>query len=233
MAMNRLTRDQILIRALDLADSAVLDNHDRPSGTILSSAFSIGWLQEALDYFAKKFPFSQDITSTPVNIAEGDTSFSAPADFVLDYKNGLVLPDDQGRAQRRGLSYLLNFSGTSKGAPRFYAIRGSTIELRPKADKAYAATFWYYSLPAVLDAATVPQFPDDSVLTDYVMIKAQEYHRLVQPGSARAYADKVIKELQAAGIGNEAEEDQIELDQNFAQERPVGFTDWMGSTVPR
>ena len=48
MAINRLTRDQILIRALDLADSAVLDTKDRPAGTIVAAALSIGWLQEAL-----------------------------------------------------------------------------------------------------------------------------------------------------------------------------------------
>jgi len=231
--MNRLNRDQILIRALDLADSSVLDLKDRPAGTIVASAFTIGWLQEALDYFCKKFPFSQDIKSTPVNIAADSTTIAVPADFVLDYKNGIVLDDDKGRMQRRGLSYLLNFSLSAKSTPRFYSVRGTTIEFRNKADKAYTGVLWYYFLPAVLAASDVPFFPDDSVLTDYVWIKCQEYHRVQQPGSARAYADKIIKELQAAGIGNEAEEDQLELDPNFAQERPVGSTDWMGATVPK
>jgi hypothetical protein len=233
MAMNRLTRDQILIRALDLADSAVLDNHDRPAATIVSTAFTIGWLQEALDYFAKKFPFSQDITSTPISITASSTSFALPSDFVLDYKNGIVLDSDQGRMQRRGLSYLLGISTSSTGTPRFYSVRGSTVEFRFKASQAFTGTLWYYKLPAVLAAADVPAFPDDSVLTDYVWLKCQEYHRVVQTGTARAYADKIIKELQASGIGNEAEEDQIELDPNYARELPVGATDWMGSTVPR
>ncbi len=233
MSMNRLTRDQILIRALDLADSAVLDQHDRPAGTILSNAFTVGWLQEALDYFAKKFPFSVDIQSTPVTIAANAAILALPGDFVLDYKDGLVLDNDQGRLKRRGLSYLLNLSLSSPSQPRFYAIRGTTLEVRPKADKAYTATLWYYSLPAVLSGASVPLFPDDSVLTDYMWIKCQEYHRVVQAGTARAYADKFIKELQTAGIGNEAEEDQLEIDQNFAGERPVSSTDWMGVTIPK
>lgn len=231
MAMNRLTRDQILVRALDLTDSSVLDNKDRPAGTIVAGAYTIGWLQEVLDYFAKKFPFSQDITSTPVSIAANATTFAVPADFVLDYKNGLLLPDDKGRVQRRGLSYLLNFSLNNTGLPTFYAVRGSTIEFRPKADAAYTATLWYYKLPAVLAAADVPQFPDDSILTDYVWLKCQEYHRVAQAGSARGYADKMIKELQAAGIGNEAEEDQIELDAKFAGDNSGSPLGWMGKTT--
>lgn len=233
MAMNRLTRDQILIRALDLADSAVLDNKDRPAGTIVSTALSIGWLQECLDYMAKKFPFSQDIKSVAITIAANATTLAVPSDFVLDYKNGIVLDNDEGRLTRRGLSYLLNMPLNTTERPRFYAVRGSTIELRSKSDKAYTGVLWYYSLPAAIGASDVPLFPDDSVLTDYVWLKAQEYHRVAQAGTARAYADKLIKELQTAGIGNEAEEDQIELDRNFARSADGDRSDWLGSTVPR
>lgn len=152
---------------------------------------------------------------------------------MLDYKNGIVLANDGGRLTRRGLSYLLGLSATQTGRPRFYAIRGTTIELRYKTDKAYTGTLWYYSLPAAIGATDVPLFPDDSVLTDYVWLKAQEYHRVAQPGTARAYADKIIKELQTAGIGNEAEDDQIEIDRNFAGEQTSQYSDWMGSTVPK
>ncbi|KKL69545.1 hypothetical protein LCGC14_2113910, partial [marine sediment metagenome] len=59
MAINRLQRDQIINRALDLADSSVLDAKDRPSNpTIESGALSVEWLQEAIDIFAKRFPWS-------------------------------------------------------------------------------------------------------------------------------------------------------------------------------
>ena len=62
MSMNRLTRDQIINRALDLADSSVLDAKDRPSNpTIEIDAISLKWLQEALDLFAKRFPFSLNL----------------------------------------------------------------------------------------------------------------------------------------------------------------------------
>ncbi|KKK73690.1 hypothetical protein LCGC14_2891300, partial [marine sediment metagenome] len=63
MAMNRLQRDEIINKALDLADSPVLDAKDRPSSpTIESSALSLDWLQEVLDIFAKRFPWSLNLT---------------------------------------------------------------------------------------------------------------------------------------------------------------------------
>lgn len=229
MAMNRLTRDQILIRALDLADSAVLDTKDRPSATIVSTALSIGWLQEALDFFIKKFPFGATITTSPVSLAADATSFSVPTDFIQDYYNGIVLSDNQGRLGRRGLGAILNRSTTATGKPRIYSVKGSTIHIWPKTNKAYTGTLYYYQLPTALAASTVPTFPDDLILVEYVWIKAQEWQRLVPPGTAMKFANDRIAELQRSGIGNEAEEDQLPIDPHFAQQ-PSSSDDWMGST---
>jgi len=225
MAINRLDRDTIINRALDLADSAVLDAKDRPSNPVLATgALSISWLQEALDLFAKRFPFSNNITTFTISVSKGDSSFSVPSDFILDYRNGILWDDDEGRMTRRGLSTLLNVPlGTSssphESIPRIYSVKGTTIEIRPKSDKARTGILFYYQLPAALASATVPFFPDDYILVHYVWIKAQEWHRVVPIGSALQYAEDRIADLQRSGIGNEAEATEIELDQETFGER--------------
>ncbi len=228
MAMNRLQRDEIINKALDLADSSVLDAKDRPSSpTIESSALSLDWLQEVLDLFAKRFPFSLNLTEAPISIAENDTSFSVPSDFIIDYRNGVILAEDQGRLLRRSLNTILHQTvGTTSspvlGVPSIYAVRGNTIKFAPKAQKSYSATLHYYSLPAVIASDGVPFFPDDYILVHYVWIKAQEWHRVVPIGTALQYSEDRIKDLQKAGIGLEAEPTEIELDKgtfgNFQQE---------------
>jgi len=225
MPMNRLNRDEILIRALDLADSPVLDAQDRPSGTIVAAAFSPGWLQEALDIFAKKFPFSQTLIEVAVSIPANTGSVSrstitVPADYIQDYRNGILLDDDDGRLQRRSIDFLFGLSrGTGSspviGTPKLYAVVGATIYLHPQADVLYNGDLWYYQLPAVLGATTVPFFPDDHILVEYVWLKAQEWHRVIPPGSAFVFADKMIADLQKAGIGSEAEPDVIPLDKRI------------------
>lgn len=221
MAINRLDRDTILNRALDLADSSILNKKERPDGIIVVNAMSITWLQEALDRFHKKFPFSADITSVPVSMAELDNSFTLPDDFILDYKDGLLLDDDEGRLRRRTLSFILNQTqGTTasplKSVPKIYAIRGTTAEFYPRTDKARTATFFYYSLPPVIAATTVPIFPDDAILVEYVWIKAQEWHRAVPAGTALQFSNQQIADLQKSGIANEAEEDEIPLGEQFS-----------------
>ena len=224
MAINRLSRDQILNRALDLADSSTLDKKDRPGGIITINALSITWLQEALDRFHKKFPFAADIKAVTLNIAALDNTFPLPADYILDYKDGVLLNDDAGRLRRRTLSVILNKTqGTTasphKSVPKIYAPRGGTLiaDFYPRADKAYTATFYYYALPAIIAATDVPSFPDDAILVEYVWVKAQEWHRVVPPGTALKFANDQIADLQKSGIGIEPEEDEIPLGEMFGQ----------------
>lgn len=231
MAQNRLDRDTILKRALDLTDSPALDAKDRPIGTILSTALSISWLQEALDFIIKKFPFSSDIKTSVVSLAKGDTSFALPDDFVLDYVNGIVLDDNKGRLTRRGFGTILNRSTTATGTPTIYSIKGSTCHIWKKTDKAYTGTLYYYYLPNVLAATTVPTFPDDWILVQYVWIKAQEWHKSLLPGSAMEFANKYIADLQKSGIGPESEEDQLGIDAEFAKQPSNDPNSWMGPTA--
>ncbi len=238
MAINRLGRDEILIRALDRADSAVLDAKDRPSATIIAGALSIGWLQEGIDYFYKKFPWGGTITSSTINIAENDTQITLPSDFILDYIDGIILPEDKGILRRKSLLVVIQQPvGTTatpnRGTPAIYTVAGGVIEFRPKADKAYTgASLWYYALPAALTALVVPTFPDDSILVEYVWIKAMEWHRKLTIGSSFEYANKQIAELQKSGIGIEAEMDKIPFDKDAFGERELSSrVDWMGRVI--
>ena len=222
MAINRLNRDEILNNALDDADSSVLNKKDRPNGIIVSNALSIKWLQQALDRFHKKFPFAADIKAVTLNILALDNTFPLPADYILDYKDGVLLNDDAGRLRRRTLSKILNLTqGTAssphKSVPKIYAPRGGTLiaDFYPRADKAYTATFYYYALPTILAATDIPSFPDDAILVEYVWIKAQEWHRAVPPGTALQFANQQIADLQKSGIGIEPEEDEIPLGEMF------------------
>lgn len=223
MAINRLDRDTILNRALDLADSAVLDEKDRPSGVILPTAFSIAWLQEALDLFYKKFPFQANIVSTAITIAENDTTIAIPSDMILDYKDGILLENDAGRMRRRSFSRLLdipkgNSTNPLRGTPSRYAIIGNVIRFIPKALRQFKAELFYYQLPPVLGPTDTPPFPDDHILTQYVFLKAQEWFRVAPVGTALKFAFDIISDLQKQGIGREAEEDQIPLDpDNFGE----------------
>ena len=240
MAMNRLNRDEILIRALDRLDSAVLDAKDRPAGTIVAGAFSITWLQEAVDYFAKKFPWSLNIKTVAWSLATNANAIAQPSDFILDYRDGLVIDSLPGastpttnefRLRKRSLFKIIELPDSSRDRPHLYTVVGTNIQVWPRANQAYTGTLYYYALPAVLGATTVPTFPDDSILVDYLWIKGREWHRTAEVGTAMAFADKMIKEMQTAGIGNEAEDDQLGMDSDYAQEKPVDPYNWMGRPV--
>jgi len=240
MAMNRLQRDQILNRALDRLDSAVLDAKDRPAGTIVPAALSITWLQEGVDYFAKKFPWSQMVKNIPWSLATNANTIAQPSDFILDYRDGLVIDSLPGtstpttnefRLRKRSLFKILELPDSSRDRPHLYTVVATVIQVWPRANQAYTGTLYYYSLPAVLGATDTPIFPDDSILVDYVWIKGREWHRTAEVGSAMAFADKMIKEMQTAGIGNEAEDDQLGMDSDYAQEKPVDPYNWMGRPV--
>ena len=217
--MNRLTRDQVLIRALDLIDSARLDEKDRPSATIVAGALSIGWLQDALDLAHNLYPQSGLLKSVTFNIVAGTAAYTITtiaSDFVLDFKDGILLPDDKGRLQRSSFNALLDIatSTTARGKPVRYGIQNGTLVLRPVPRESYtAATLYYYSLPAVLGATTIPSFPSDLLLVEYVHLRGKEWLREIPAGSAETYLVTAVARLQKAGLGSEAEmDDTIGLD---------------------
>ena len=229
MAMNRLTRDQILTAALNQVDSPTLDNKERPDGSTIAGTLGAEYLQEALDLFHKRFPLSADLKTSTLTLAKDSTTVALPSDLILDVRDWVVLASDEGRLYRRSLSKLLSMATLTRDKPTRYCVRGSTLEYRPSPNKDYTATLWYYGLPAVLGAATVPQFPDDYVLVKYVQLAYTEWLKLLPEGSAMVYANQVTQDLLKSGIGNEAEEDQIPVDRESFGERTVSRTDWMGN----
>lgn len=219
---NRLTRDALLLRALALIDSPRLDEKDQPtSGTITSTALSIGWLQDALDLAHNLFPMSALLTSATFNITAGTATYTIStitSTFVLDFKDGILLPSDKGRLRRKAFNALLDIptGSTTRDKPTMYGIQNGTLVLRPvPSEDLTAATLYYYSLPAVLSASTVPSFPSDLILVEYIHLRGKEWIREVPPGTAESYLIAAVGRLQKAGLGSEAEiDDQIGIDRH-------------------
>lgn len=162
-----------------------------------------------------KFPFAGAIKTTTLNFVASTRSYALPADFVLDVRNGIILADDKGRLRRWGLNRLLKYprASTSNGQPRRYVILTPNVEVYPAPDKAYTGTLYYYSLPAALGATTIPNFPSDWILVEYVVLRGREWLQQVPPGTALGFAAKFTADLQKSGIGNEAEDDEMDIDE--------------------
>jgi hypothetical protein len=232
--MNRLTRDVLLIQALDLADLPTLDNHDRSTGSIDPAAFCISWLQDALDLFLNQFPLAASLKAGSVTLVQGVNQITAPADFILDVKHGLVIPQNPNSNARRlfrtPYQKMLTYQTYSPGAgcPRRYTTLGARIVLWPVPDVSYAAILNYYAMPPVLAGGDIPMFPSDQILIDCVKLRALEWARQEQPGTALAYARKEIAKIRSSGLFNESEDNQVPLDPEqfvHAEHSPWG---WMG-----
>lgn len=218
---NRLTRDEILLEALDLVDSPRLDEKDRPAGTIQATALSIKWLQKGLDLAHNTYPWQGELKTATFTLVAGTPTYSIAtiaSDFVLDFKNGVVLPDDKGRLRRAPLNLILEFktSSSSQSAPERYCIHNNLLVVRPIPRESYASTtLYYYSLPAALGANDVPHFPSDMLLVEYVHLRGREWLREIEAGTAEKYLLDACARLQKSGLGPEAEiDDTITLDRD-------------------
>lgn len=239
---NRLARDQILNRALDMVDSSSLDQKDRPGGVLHANAMCIGWLQDALDLFHRTFPWRGLITSSALSITSSTDTYALPADFEMDVRDGVRIvqssPLIRRRLARQPFTWLLNrdTAGTdgTRGLPACYVILNSNLRLSPWPDTTYTGELWYYKLPEALAAADRPTFPDDWMLVEYVRLRGKEWINEESAGTAIAYARKVIGELKKSGLGEEAENDSLMLDPT--RFRPMGndpgsSTAWLGDSV--
>ena len=226
-----------------MADLPELDQHDRPTaGTIDSGAFSINWFQRCLDEMHQEFPWAGTVTSTTGTVSALNTASAAPADFILDVRDGLMLNVQSTTKSliRRDFSDIVQFQARNNqggtpvtSQPALYCFRGRTLSLDITPDQSYTYTLWYYQMPSVLAGSDTPNFPSDHVLVDFVYLRALEWARKVPQGSAMKYLREVeIPALRTAGLNQEPESDHIPLDrQQFrgARRRPW---DWMGVTRP-
>ena len=236
--MNRLTRDEIIHRALDMADSPSLDQRERPGdgGMLIANAMSLGWLQEGIDYFTRKFPWGGTIAYTPITYA---ATLTLPTDYTLDVRNGYRILSAQnsqagGRLARKSLQFYLSCNPTATGCPAIYVIRGSTVMIWPTPDRTYSGDFWYYQLPAPLTAGEIPAWPDDFVLIEYVRLRAKEWTGEVPPGGALEYAHTITAGLIKQGLGVEPESDTFALDSTVYSRQGNDVSDpntWMGLPV--
>ena len=238
--MNRLSRDNILIQALDMADLPELDNHDRPSTTIVSTAFAINWLQRAIDEVYQEFPWAGTVTSTTGSVSALNTANAAPSDFILDVRDGLLL-DISGTTKsliRRNFADIMQYQARNnqggtpvKSPPNLYTFTNRTLRLDVTPDISYNYTLWYYQMPAILAAGDTPTFPSDHVLVDFVYLRALEWARRIPQGSAMKYLREIeVPALRAAGLGQAPEMDHIPLDrQQFRGVRRRPW-DWLGTT---
>jgi len=231
---NRLNRDQILSRALDEIDSVALDAHDRPGGSILATtAFSIVWLQDGLDNFHRVFPMAGRLTPLTLTL-DPSGSLTLPENFIIDVRDGLIIPDKKVRCLRKGFQDWLNYQ--LKGViganePYYYTRQGRQLLYTPPPRQPVSATLWYYALPSVLDENDKPDFPDDWTLVEYVRLRGMEYIKALPPGSAQKYVQESIATLRGSMLMGEPEHDTLPLDPIQFPRAAGGFWDWMGVTT--
>jgi hypothetical protein len=242
--MNRLTRDQLIHRALNLIDSSALDQKDRPLGTALSpQAITIGFLQDGLDFFHRKFPWTGLVARQSFTIASGVAEYPLATlvpDYVLDVRDGVRIvgsaPQNFTRLQRKSLTYILDRPTDAPGTPAVYCLVSGVLRLWPVPDKTWTGgELWYYKLPPILAAGDIPAFPDDWTLVEFIRLRGKEWTGEAPPGAAMDYCNLKCAELQRAGLGNEAVEDSLGLDRTFYRpfgaQGEAGRGSWMGSTV--
>jgi hypothetical protein len=97
--------------------------------------------------------------------------------------------------------------------PSFYMIQGSTMKVTPTPTITATGTLWYYQLPPALQADDKPLFPNDYVCIEYIRIRALEWSRIVDPGTAQKFCEKIVGGMKAAGLMNEPEDDEIPFDE--------------------
>lgn len=219
------------------------DQKERPDGTNITGVLSQRWLQNYVDLFHQKFPLSSGLSCATITFQAGMAEYAFPTDFIQVYRNGMYLiavnnGDPVGRLRQTSLDKAIEFASQfplRTGQPGRFVVTGNGIfQVFPTPDKSYNAEIWYYALPAVLGQSDIPPFPPDHILIDTLHLRQREWLQMVASGSALAYAHSAIAELQKAGISNEPEPDEIDLDPDVFR-RPSNATrgDWMGDSVPR
>lgn len=237
---NRLTRDMIVNGALNMIDSAALNHKDRQDGILHQNALSIGWLQDGLDYFHRKYPYGAQIAFAAWSLPTGGSSSSVPTDYLLDMRDAIRLTSPvnlKRRLRKKSMQYILDRAQAnlgSTGCPSAYTIAGDLIYYDIIAKETYTGTFAYYQMEPVLGPTDIPHFPDDYVLKEYVRLRGREWVGAIPEGSAVAYASDIIAGLRQAGIGQEAEETEFPMDPSrfhYSGNNQMGNADWMGNPV--
>lgn len=222
--LNRYCRDELILKAFDQVQVPNLKVHDAPDGTVLPEAFTIGWMQDILDFWYAMVPFSTTVTKTGLNATANTGTITLPDDFILDVRNGYItrlVPDNPNSMQRRHrlpfqkfLRRQLFFQGTTScNYPYFYCVLGHVLHITPIPTIDTLGDIWYYQMPAVLEANDKPVVASDYVLIEYLKIRMLEWVGKYEVGTAQKFCDKILGGMKAAGLLNEPEDDEIPFDE--------------------
>lgn len=242
MALNRLSRDMIISEALNMIDSPALDHKDRPGGILQPNAMSITWLQEGLDYIQRNYPIGGQITNDDWVLSSGAITTTVPDNYLIDFENGIMITSPthvRRRLIRTPMDTMMNYNlrnTGSTGTPSRYTITGTSITYDITAKETYTGIFKYYKLAAPMQPDTVPTFPDDFMLVEYVRLRGLEWQGQAEKGAAMTYAYGLIGRLTASGLAQEAQRTSFPLDPTIfhpSGNTQYGGSAWLGDSVPR
>lgn len=246
-------RDEIITQGIEETASPTLIAHDIPGGVVASNAYAIKWLQRALNYFHRKYPFANDITTvamtalanTETLVLSSDLVSHLPSDFILDVRDGLIANDSSGNGFRltrqsyqyfmdTRLSYTNTVSNIARGSS--YCVVRNSIKLCTTLENTSTLVLHYYALPAQLEPEDFCDFPDEECLVKYLTLRGLEWanHPKVPPGTAQQYLAKQIAGFRSAGLLHEPEyEDGIPVrnSHTMLDSSIVNRNSWMGPTV--
>lgn len=249
---NRYVRDEIISIALNVLQLPNLEIHDMPNGVVQSDAYCIQWLQDILDFWYHMVPFSATVVSAALNCTANQSYITLPSDFILDVRNGYLIQAVEGdslsfkRIYRVPLQKFINRQLASQKYtnvkyPIFYSVIGDDnniltqqqlMQITPTPTVSTIGRLWYYKLPAVLQSNERPKFPNDYVCIEYLRIRALEWARIMEPGTAQRFCDKIVAGMKANGLINEPEDDEIPFD-SLVYHKPYSLTNnstyvWLG-----
>lgn len=249
--MPRYTRDEILIQGLELAASPTVSQHDIAGGVIQENAWCIKWLQNALDMFHRKYPFSSDVQSIAMvlpgssidlmlDVQGSNRSMYLPDDWILDVRNGLIVTvsNQSFRLKRQSFQYWLNSSlamqntnASTLGNGGIYTIINNRIKIAPTVSSSTSITMWYYALPALTEANEYPPFPDEWSLIEFVHLKAKEWTRAIDVGTAQIYLQRELARFKSEGLLNDTEYESIPIENNqvLLDGSQYNRNNWMGT----
>jgi len=243
--MSHYCRDEILTQGLELAASPTVIQHDMPGGMVASNAWSIKWLQNALDLFHRKYPFSSDIVDVNITIRasnvdlvlSSDLVTYLPTDYIIDVKDGIDITINNQifflirKSYQYWRRYYLTCQNTPSSRPYIYTKINNKIKVLPLLDNPVSGVLHYYSLPSALNPQDPVTFPDEFILIEFVRLKALEWTRAreVPIGTAQQYLVKQLAGLRVSGLLDEPEfEDAVPLNNNQIILDNVDRNSWMG-----
>lgn len=235
---NRYCRDELIVTALNMSQAVQLIRHDCPDGVVQIDAYSIQWLQDIIDFWYHMVPFSSGVTDIQLNIPAHTTEIPVPENFILDVRNGYIIQQTDSLTSKRRMIRVplqkwinrdLSYQGQTADSSIFYMVQGRVIKVTPQSSTVKQARLWYYFLPPALYSEEKPLFPNDYVIVEYLRIRALEWCRHFEPGTAQKFCDKIVGGMKAAGLMNEPETDEIPFDElTYHPHGRIDAYSWLG-----